>query len=70
MTRLLPCISRPFGVCRTVPLYRPISLAHQVTKATISSNAMAHPSATNSQTTWHGAGAAEFDLRSIFGLNE
>ena len=69
MTRLLRCISRPFGVCRTVPLYRPISLA-QVTKANISSNAMAHPSAANSQTTWHGAGAAEFDLRSIFDLNQ
>lgn len=63
----LRSIRNPFGLVR---LFSPSSITSRGHKFTITrqSTTMANPPAVNSQTTWQGAGAAEFDLRSIFDL--
>ncbi|KAJ5646199.1 Aromatic amino acid beta-eliminating lyase/threonine aldolase [Penicillium lividum] len=57
MSRLLRTFTRSVGTCRPSRPVQSASIGHKI--------AMAHLSTPSSgQTSWHGAGAAEFDLRS------
>lgn len=65
MSRSLRSLSRPLVAFRPVPLPS-VVLTRNFPRAHLNTYAMAHTSAPNGQlSTWHGAGAAEFDLRSM-----
>lgn len=62
MSRLLRTFTRPVGIYRPSVSIQSAFSGHKFAMAHLSTPA-------SGQTSWHGAGAAEFDLRSTFILN-
>ena len=71
MSRSIRSVIRHCAALRPALSIQSASLGRAVPMAHLSTEAMAHASAVNGQSSssWHGTGAAEFDLRSTVALH-